>query len=126
MAVGPTLGTGLFIGAGQALAIGGPASLLISYVFLSLLTYFMTTTVAEVAIYSPSRHGSMIANGFRYLPSSLGLATATLRWYSLALLVPYETTTAMVNLGLWKPGSTVEQKCSAPDDDHAESGEDRH
>lgn len=107
MAVGPTLGTGLFIGAGQALAIGGPASLLISYVFLSLLTYFMATTVAEVAIYSPSRHGSMVANGFRYLPSSLGLATATLRWYSLALLVPYETTTAMVNLGLWKPGSTV-------------------
>ncbi|KAJ5974127.1 hypothetical protein N7481_011337 [Penicillium waksmanii] len=107
MAVGPTLGTGLFIGAGQALAIGGPASLLISYVFLSLLTYLMATTVAEVAIYSPSRHGSMVANGFRYLPSSLGLATATLRWYSLALLVPYETTTAMVNLGLWKPGSTV-------------------
>jgi amino acid permease len=107
MAVGPTLGTGLFIGAGEALAIGGPASLLISYVFLSLLTYFMATTVAEVAIYSPSRHGSMVANGFRYLPSSLGLATATLRWYSLALLVPYETTTAMVNLGLWKPGSTV-------------------
>lgn len=107
MAVGPTLGTGLFIGTGQALAIGGPASLLISYLFLSLLTYFMATTAAEVAIYSPSRHGSMIANGFRYLPSSLGLATAALRWYTLALFVPYETTTAMVNLGLWKPGSTV-------------------
>lgn len=107
MAVGPTLGTGLFIGAGQALAVGGPASLLISYLFLSLLTYFMATTVTEVAIHAPTRHGSMIANGFRYLPSSLGLATATLRWYTLALMVPYETTTAMVNLGLWKPGSTV-------------------
>ncbi|KAJ5243208.1 uncharacterized protein N7469_001535 [Penicillium citrinum] len=107
MAVGPTLGTGLFIGAGQALAVGGPASLLISYLFLSLLTYFMATTVAEVAVYAPSRHGSMIANGFRYLPSSLGLATATLRWYTLALMVPYETTTAMVNLGLWEPGPTV-------------------
>ena len=107
MAVGPTLGTGLFIGAGQAMSVGGPASLLICYLFLSLLTYLMTTTIAEVSVYSPSRHGSMVANGIRYLPSGLGLATATLRWYTLALLVPYETTTAMVNLGLWNPGSTI-------------------
>ncbi|KAJ5112547.1 hypothetical protein N7532_000592 [Penicillium argentinense] len=107
MAVGPTLGTGLFIGAGQALAVGGPGTLLISYIFLSLLTYFMATTVAEVAIHAPSRYGSMVANGFRYLPSSLGLATATLRWYTLAMFVPYEITTAMVNLGLWKTSPTV-------------------
>jgi amino acid permease len=71
MAVGPTLGTGLFIGAGEALAIGGPASLLISYVFLSLLTYFMATTVAEVAIYSPSRHGSPIQSRSRHCYPSL-------------------------------------------------------
>ncbi|KAJ5172713.1 hypothetical protein N7492_005306 [Penicillium capsulatum] len=107
MAVGPTLGTGLFIGAGQALAIGGPASLLISYAFLSLLTYIMATTVAEVATYTPTRHGTMVTHGFRYTTVSFGFATACLRWYTMAMFVPFEITTAMVNLGLWSPGGAI-------------------
>ncbi|KAJ5215710.1 uncharacterized protein N7498_002117 [Penicillium cinerascens] len=107
MAVGPTFGTGVFIGAGQALAIGGPASLLISYIFLSLLTYFMATTAAEVATYTPSQHGTLVTNVFRYMTPSMGVAAGFLRWYTLAMFVPYEITTAMVNLGLWNPGATV-------------------
>lgn len=107
MAVGPTIGTGLFIGAGQALAVGGPASLLLSYVLLSFLTYVMTTTVAEVSTHIPSQHGTLITNGYLYTSNSVAFASVYIRWYTLALFVPYETTTAMVNLGLWKPGSPV-------------------
>jgi len=112
MAPNPTLGTGLFISAGQALAIGGPASLLISYVFLSLLTYFTATTAAEVAIHTPSRHGTMVTNAFRYMTPSMGVAAGFLRWYTLAVFVPYETTTAMVNIGLWNPGSAIAARLS--------------
>ncbi|CDM31703.1 hypothetical protein DTO013E5_2031 [Penicillium roqueforti] len=107
MAVGPTIGTGLFIGAGQALAVGGPASLLMSYIILSLLTFAMTTSVAEVSSHMPSQHGTLVTNGYLYMSSSLAFASAYLRWYTLALFVPYEITSAMVNLGLWKPGSTI-------------------
>jgi amino acid permease len=107
MAIGPTLGTGLFIGAGQALAVGGPASLLLSYILLSFLTFAMTTSLAEVSTHMPSQHGTLVTNGYLYMPSSVAFASAYLRWYSLALFVPYETTTAMVNLGLWKPGSAI-------------------
>lgn len=112
MAVGPTLGTGVFIGAGQALAIGGPASLLISYASLSLLTYLMATTAAEVASHTPARHGTLVMNGFRYTTNSLGFAAAVLRWYTLAMFVPYEITTAMVNLGLWNPGKMIALRLS--------------
>jgi hypothetical protein len=38
------------------------------------------------------------------MSKSLAFASAYLRWYTLALFVPYEITSAMVNLGLWKPG----------------------
>lgn len=103
MALGPTLGTGVFIGAGQALAIGGPGSLLISYIFLSLLTYFMATSVAEVATHQPSKHGTTVTHGFRYMTNSMGFAAACLRWYTLAMFVPYEISSAMVNLGYWTP-----------------------
>ncbi|CAI7664299.1 unnamed protein product [Penicillium viridicatum] len=102
MAVGPTIGTGLFIGAGQALAVGGPASLLLSYIILSFLTFVMTTSLAEVSTHRPSQHGTLVTNGY-----FLAFASAYLRWYTLALFVPYEITSAMVNLGLWKPGSKV-------------------
>ncbi|KAJ6136766.1 hypothetical protein N7497_012319 [Penicillium chrysogenum] len=107
MAIGPTIGTGLFIGAGQALAVGGPASLLLSYIILSILTFAMTTSVAEVSTHLPSPHGTLVTNGYKYMSKSLAFASAYLRWYTLALFVPYEITSAMVNLGLWKPGSTI-------------------
>ncbi|KAJ5671198.1 hypothetical protein N7507_000325 [Penicillium longicatenatum] len=107
MAIGPTLGTGLFLAGGQALAVGGPASLLVSYIFLSLLVYFMATSVAEVATYKPSRHGTIVMHGFQYMSNSLGFATACLRWYTMAMFVPYEITTAMVNIGLWDAGPSI-------------------
>ncbi|KAJ5731936.1 hypothetical protein N7493_003417 [Penicillium malachiteum] len=107
MAVGPTLGTGLFLAGGQALAVGGPASLLLSYIFLSLLVYFMATSVAEVATFRPTQHGAIIMQGFQYLNESVGFATASLRWYTLAMFVPYELTTAMVSVGLWQPGGNI-------------------
>lgn len=107
-----TLGTGVFIGSSQALAVGGPASLLISYLVLSLLTYCMTTTSAEVASHLPARDGTLVAHCYRYASRHFGFATAYLRWYTLALFVPYEITAAMVNLGFWEPGLKVAGRVS--------------
>ncbi|KAE8351054.1 amino acid permease/ SLC12A domain-containing protein [Aspergillus coremiiformis] len=107
MAIGPTLGTGLFIGSGQALASGGPASLLGSYIFISILVYCISTAVAEIAAHLPSRHGTMLTHTYRYASSHLGFSLGYLRWYSMALLVPFEITNAVVNLGLWDPGARV-------------------
>ncbi|KAJ5320014.1 hypothetical protein PENANT_c051G07316 [Penicillium antarcticum] len=107
MAVGATIGTGLFIGAGQALAVGGPASLLVSYIIMSFLTFAMTTSMAEVSTHIPSPYGTLITHSYLYMSSSVAFASSYLRWYTLALFVPYEITTAMVNLGLSKPGTTI-------------------
>lgn len=107
MAIGPTLGTGLFIGSGQALAAGGPASLLGSYIFISVLVYCVSTAVAEIAAHLPSQHGTMINHTYRYTSSHLGFSLGYLRWFSIAALVPFEITNAMVNLGLWNPGARL-------------------
>lgn len=104
MAVGPTLGTGVFIASGQALAIGGPLSLLLAYLFLSGLSYSFATAAAQVADREPVRHGTMFRHSSRYAVRSFTFTLGYLRWYTLAMLVPYEITTAMVNLGMWHPG----------------------
>ncbi|RAK99182.1 putative proline permease [Aspergillus ibericus CBS 121593] len=103
MALIPTFGTGLFIGAGQALAAGGPASLLGSYVLISVLTYCLTTAIAEIAAHRPALNGTMVAHSYEYGSNHLGFSLGYLRWYSLAMMVPFEITTGMVNLGLWSP-----------------------
>ncbi|KAF9893828.1 hypothetical protein FE257_009998 [Aspergillus nanangensis] len=107
MVVGPTVGTGLFIGSGQALAAGGPASLISSYIFISILVYCLTTAVAEIAAHMPAEDGTMLTHTHRYTSSHLGFSVGYLRWYSMALLVPFEITNAMVNLGLWIPEPKV-------------------
>ncbi|KAB8209907.1 amino acid permease-domain-containing protein [Aspergillus parasiticus] len=109
---GPTLGTGLFIGSGQALAAGGPASLLGSYIFISILVYCVSTAVAEIAAHLPSQTGTMVNHTYRYASSHLGFSLGYLRWFSIAALVPFEITNAMVNLGLWNPGARLAVRIS--------------
>ncbi|KAL6239262.1 hypothetical protein BDW75DRAFT_199353 [Aspergillus navahoensis] len=107
MTVGPTLGTGLFVGTGQALAAGGPASLIIAYVFISAITYCVTTAVAEVSTHSITRNGALLAHNYHYTSSHVGFAIAYLRWIGLSLLVPFEVTAGMVHLGLWEPSASL-------------------
>ncbi|KAL5047235.1 hypothetical protein BDW71DRAFT_206714 [Aspergillus fruticulosus] len=107
MTVGPTLGTGLFVGTGQALAAGGPASLIIAYVFISAITYCVTTAVAEISTHSVTRNGALFAHNYHYISSHVGFAIAYLRWIGLSLLVPFEVTAGMVHLGLWEPSASL-------------------
>lgn len=113
MTVVPTLGTGVFVGTGQALAAGGPAPLIFSYVFISALVYCVTTAIAEISTHSLTRNGAMITHAYHYTSNHIGFSICYLRWIALAVLVPFEVTTAMVNLALWEPGSSIALRMGA-------------
>ncbi|OGM44212.1 proline permease PrnB [Aspergillus bombycis] len=101
MALGGTIGTGLFVGSGQALVIGGPLSLLLGYTFISALIYAIVTGIAEVGAYMPVHGGTMSYHGFRYVSRSLGFAMGYLYWYSLAILAAYEIVAASMVIDYW-------------------------
>ncbi|PWY82091.1 hypothetical protein BO70DRAFT_35239 [Aspergillus heteromorphus CBS 117.55] len=103
MALGGTIGTGLFVGSGQALHIGGPLSLLLGYIFISGLVYAIITGLAEVGAYLPVHGGTMGYHGYRYVSRSLGFAMGYLYWYSLGILVPYEIVAASMVIDYWHP-----------------------
>lgn len=107
MGLGGTIGTGLFVGSGQSLAIGGPASLLLGYVFISVLVYCLVTAIAEIGAYMPVHGSTMSYHGFRYVSRSLGFAMGYLYWYSIGILVPYEITAASLVINYWHPGVHV-------------------
>ncbi|KAG9703303.1 hypothetical protein KCU73_g18194, partial [Aureobasidium melanogenum] len=53
IAIGGTIGTGLFIGSGGALANAGPAGALIAYAFVGTLVYSVMVALGEMATFLP-------------------------------------------------------------------------
>lgn len=72
--IGGSIGTGLFVGLGQALAIGGPGFLLLAYCLMSLLVYSIVTALIEVGSYLPISGSSTAYYCTRYVSPSLGFA----------------------------------------------------
>lgn len=101
VAIGGTIGTGLFVGAGQALAAGGPAFLFLAYTIMCMLVFGIITFTAEMSAYMPIEGSTMSYFGTRYVSKSLGFAMGWLYWYSFAIIVPYEITAAAVVIDYW-------------------------
>ena len=101
IALGGTIGTGLFVGSGATLARGGPAFILICYLVLSCLVFFIVTAITEVSAYLPVSGGTMSYYGHRHVSDSLGFAMGWLYWYSLGILIPYEITAGGLVIDYW-------------------------
>lgn len=104
MALGGTIGTGLFVGSGQALAIGGPAFLLSAYIVIGSLVLMVVTAISEIGTYLPVHGGTMSYYAYRYVSRSLGFALGYLYWYSMGILVPNEIVAGSLIIDYWHSG----------------------
>ncbi|CAM1505171.1 Fc.00g108080.m01.CDS01 [Cosmosporella sp. VM-42] len=101
IAIGGSIGTALFVGTGQALAIGGPGFLLASYTLMSFLVYGVVTAVIEVGTFLPVSGCSMAYYCARYVSPSVGFALGWLYFYSFGIIVAYEITAASIVINYW-------------------------
>ena len=95
-----TTGTGLFIGSGQALATGGPASLLISFILIGAGLFCTVQALGEMAVSFPVA-GSFSAFATRFIDPAWGFAIG---WnYALQWLftMPLEVMAAAITLEYW-------------------------
>ena len=53
IAIGGTIGTGLFLGTGKSLASGGPASLLMAYAIVGAIVFVTMLSLGEMAAFIP-------------------------------------------------------------------------
>ena len=53
IAIGGTIGTGLFLGTGKSLHTGGPASMLIAYFIVGVIVFFTMLALGEMAAFMP-------------------------------------------------------------------------
>lgn len=77
IAIGGSIGTGLFIGTGRALAHGGPGSILIAYVLIGTMMFMTVQALGEMAVMFPVA-GSFAAYSTRFLDPAWGFAMGKL------------------------------------------------
>lgn len=73
IALGGTIGTGLFLGIGSAFTLAGPLSVLLGYTFTGLAVFAMMQSLGEMATWLPLP-GSIPQFAARYVDDALGFA----------------------------------------------------
>ncbi|KGQ08889.1 putative proline-specific permease put4 [Beauveria bassiana D1-5] len=102
IALGGSIGTGLFVGSGQGLKMGGPAFLLVCYSIITLLLYGVATGVGEISAYLPVRGSGVAYYGHRFVSRSLGFTLGWLYWYIFSLGIAGEITITTIVIQYWE------------------------
>ncbi|KAK0734132.1 amino acid permease-domain-containing protein [Lasiosphaeria miniovina] len=100
IAIGGSIGTGLFVASGKSLNYGGPASLLIAYGFIGIMLYCTVQALGELAVTFPIA-GSFSAYSTRFLDPAWGFAMGwnyALQWM---IVLPLEIVAASITVGYW-------------------------
>ena len=111
IAIGGTIGTGLFVSIGAGLAKGGPGSLLLSYLLYSCVLALVNNSIAEMTTYMPVSGGFIRLAG-RWVDDALGFCAGWNFFFYEALLIPFEITALNLVLSFWsekmrEPGPTA-------------------
>ncbi|KAI0794359.1 general amino acid permease 1 [Fomes fomentarius] len=100
IAIAGTLGTGLFLGSGQALAGAGPLGTLLAYAFVATTAYASLSALGEMTAHAPVS-GTFPHFAARWVDPAFGFATGWNYFYTNAVSVPVEISAAVILLTFW-------------------------
>ncbi|KAJ5291886.1 General amino-acid permease GAP2 [Penicillium angulare] len=103
IAIGGSIGTGLFVGSGTVLEAGGPASVVIAYVLIGIMLYTTVHALGEMAVLFPVS-GSFAHYSTRFIDPAWGFAMGwnyALQWL---IVLPLEIVAAAITVDYWNPG----------------------
>ncbi|KAK5304714.1 hypothetical protein LTR99_003779 [Exophiala xenobiotica] len=100
IALGGTIGTGLFLGIGRAFTQAGPLSVLLGYTFTGLAVFAMMMSLGEMATWLPLP-GAIPQFCSRYVDDAMGFAAGWNNWYSCAITLCAEISAASSVIQYW-------------------------
>lgn len=100
IAIGGSIGTGLFVASGATIANAGPGGALLSYILIGLMVYFLMTSLGELAAYMPVS-GSFSTYGAKYVEPGFGFALGWNYWYNWAITVAVDLVAAQIVISYW-------------------------
>ncbi|WP_420177699.1 amino acid permease [Kerstersia gyiorum] len=102
IAIGGSIGTGLFVASGATISQAGPGGALLSYVLIGLMVYFLMTSLGELAACMPVS-GSFATYGARYVDDGFGFALGWNYWYNWAVTIAVDLVAAQLVMAYWFP-----------------------
>jgi amino acid transporter len=100
IAVGGSIGTGLFVGSGSALKEGGPAGVLIGWLIIGVMLINVTQALGEMAILYPLS-GAFYMLAHRFLDPGFAFAMGWNYYLQWAVVLPLEITVAGTTVQYW-------------------------
>lgn len=111
IAIGGSIGTGLFLASGGAIHSAGPGGALLAYAAIGFMVYFLMTSLGEMAAYMPVS-GSFSTYAGRFVDPALGFALGWNYWFNWAITIAAEISAASIIVKYWLPGAST-LLCSA-------------
>ena len=102
IAIGGSIGTGLFVASGATISAAGPGGALFSYILIGLMVYFLMTSLGELAAYMPVS-GSFSTYGQKYVEEGFGFALGWNYWYNWAVTIAVDLVAAQLVMNWWFP-----------------------
>ena len=102
IAIGGSIGTGLFVASGASVAQAGPGGAIAAYIAIGLMVYFVVTGLGEMAALMPVS-ASFAIYGEKYVDEGFGVALGWTYWYSWAVTIAIELVAAQIVMRYWFP-----------------------
>lgn len=100
IAIGGSIGAGLFVGSGSALNSGGPASLVIDFIIIGIMLLLTVNALGELAAIYPVA-GSFYNYSIRFIDPAWGFAMGWNYAMNWLVVLPFELTTAGITIAFW-------------------------
>lgn len=100
IAIGGSIGTGLFVASGASVATAGPGGALVAYAVIGVMVFFLMTSLGEMAAYIPVS-GSFSTYGSRFVEDGFGFALGWNYWYNWAVTIASELAAAEIVMRYW-------------------------
>jgi lysine-specific permease len=102
IAIGGTIGTGLFMASGATIHDAGPGGALAAYLIAGIMVYFIMTSLGEMSAFIPIT-GSFSTYSARFVDPALGFAVGWNYWYNNAIIVALELSASSLIMKYWFP-----------------------
>lgn len=102
IALGGSIGTGLFVAGGEVVSTAGPGGALVAYGFIGIMVYFLMTSLGEMATYLPVP-GSFATYASRYVDPAFGFALGWNYWFNWAITLAAELVAGALIMKYWFP-----------------------
>ncbi|CEO31455.1 amino acid permease [Paraclostridium sordellii] len=102
IALGGSIGTGIFLAMGDTLHQAGPGGALVAYGLIGIMVYFLITSLGEMATFMPIS-GSFSSYATKFIDPALGFALGWNYWYNWAITIAAEMVAGSLIMKYWFP-----------------------